>query len=114
MFGTPNANVDATEEPVGKAPLHTPVIFGTDAKLINCPSGDTDETLLNLSVTSPGSEYLTIVPILVAAKFFPAHVAIPAALIFNLSATLNPVGIFRLSTVSATKSEAYPETLDVS
>ena len=89
---------------MGNAPLQIPVTFCTAANVIVIPSVDTFVILLNLSVVSPGNVYLTIVSVLIPAKLLPAHVAIPAAFMFNTSDTLNPVGILRFKTVSATKS----------
>ena len=51
MLGTPNLNVGATDSPVGKEPLHTPVTLLTEARVKERPSEDTLVTLLNLSVT---------------------------------------------------------------
>ena len=55
MLGNPNLNVGDTEAPVGKAPLHTPDIVGTDARVIDNPSLATLIILLNLSIVSPGN-----------------------------------------------------------
>ena len=52
MLGTPNLNVGATDAPLGKAPLHTPVTLLTAARVRERPSEDTLVTLLNLSVAS--------------------------------------------------------------
>ena len=55
-----------------------------------------------------------MVSVFIPVKLLPAHVAIPAAFIFKLSVILKPVGTLLCKTVSATKSEAYPDTVDAS
>ena len=114
ILGTPNLNVGATDWPVGKAPLHTPVTLLTAARVKERPSEDTLVTLLNLSSTSPANWYLTMVSVFIPVKLLPAHVAIPAAFMFKLSVMLKPVGTLLCNTVSATKSDAYPDTADAS
>ena len=114
ILGTPNLNVGATDAPVGKAPLHIPVTLLTAARVKERPSDDTLTTLLNLSDASSVYWYLTIVSVFIPVKLLPAHVAIPAAFIFNLSVILKPVGTLLCRTVSATKSDAYPDMEDAS
>ena len=53
ILGTPKLNVGDTDSPVGNAPLHTPAILLTAARVIERPSVATLVTLLNLSVVSP-------------------------------------------------------------
>ena len=113
MLGTPNAKVVVVSV-VGTAPLHTPAILATGATVIESPSVATLVTLLNLSVASSGNWYLIIVSVFIPVKLLPAHVATPVTPIFNLSTILKPVGTLLCRTVSATKSDAYPDTEDAS
>ena len=113
ILGTPNAKVVVVSVE-GTAPLHTPVTLLTAPRDIESPSVDTLVTLLNLSTNSSGNWYLIIVSVFIPVKLLPGHVAIPVTPIFNLSTILNPVGTFLCRTVSATKSDAYPDTADAS
>ena len=113
IFGTPKAKVVLIFV-VFKEPLHIPVIDGTADNVALKPSPDIVSMRLNLSIVSPSGVYLRIVPVLTPTKLNEPFVVAPAPVIVILSELLKLGDITLWSTVSATKSEAYPDTEDVS